>query len=281
VTAPFDVPAPVHVVAHLASPASPPDYDRLPLETLAVGSHGTENALRLALRHGARFLLASTSEVYGDPATHPQPEEYWGNVNPIGPRSVYDEAKRYAEALASAWRRSCGLNVGIVRIFNTYGPRMRPYDGRVVSTFIRQALEGSPLTIYGDGSQTRSFCYVDDLVRGLVAMLDSALDGPVNLGNPREHTVRELADLVLETVGSRAPIVYRRLPTDDPSHRQPVITRAREELGWSPVISIEEGLRRTVAWFAGRPPQPDRIADRVRPASARSAIAMAREARSP
>ncbi|WP_194909256.1 UDP-glucuronic acid decarboxylase family protein [Catenulispora rubra] len=266
VTAPFDVPAPVHVVAHLASPASPPDYDRLPLETLAVGSQGTENALRLALWHGARFLLASTSEVYGDPATHPQPEEYWGNVNPIGPRSVYDEAKRYAEALASAYRRSRGLDVGIVRIFNTYGPRMRPHDGRVVSTFIRQALEGSPLTIYGDGSQTRSFCYVDDLVRGLTAMADSDRDGPINLGNPCEHTVRELADLVLEAAGSHSRIEYRRLPTDDPTHRQPVIARACEQLGWSPVVSIEEGLERTVAWFADRRRQPDRAPDRGGPA---------------
>jgi dTDP-glucose 4,6-dehydratase len=265
VTAPFDVPAPVHVVAHLASPASPPDYDRLPLETLAVGSRGTENALRLALRRGARFLLASTSEVYGDPATHPQPEEYWGNVNPIGPRSVYDEAKRYAEALASAYRRSRGLNVGIVRIFNTYGPRMRPYDGRVVSTFIRQALEGSPLTIHGDGSQTRSFCYVDDLIRGITAMADSGCDGPVNLGNPSEYTVRELADLVLRATGSRSRIEYRPLPTDDPTHRQPVITRAREQLGWSPEISIEEGLERTIAWFADQRRQPDRAAHRVGP----------------
>ncbi|MEY9931567.1 dTDP-glucose 4,6-dehydratase [Catenulispora sp. GP43] len=266
VTAPFDVPAPVHVVAHLASPASPPDYDRLPLETLAVGSRGTENALRLALRHGARFLLASTSEVYGDPVIHPQPEEYWGNVNPIGPRSVYDEAKRYAEALSSAYRRSRALNVGIVRIFNTYGPRMRPYDGRVVSTFIRQALEGSPLTIYGDGSQTRSFCYVEDLIRGITAMADSGCDGPVNLGNPREHTVRELADLVLQATGSRSRIEYRPLPVDDPTHRQPVITRAREQLGWSPVVSIEEGLERTVAWFADQARQADRSGYRVRPA---------------
>ena len=265
VTAPFDVPAPVHVVAHLASPASPPDYDRLPLETLAVGSRGTENALRLALRHGARFLLASTSEVYGDPAIHPQPEEYWGNVNPIGPRSVYDEAKRYAEALASAYRRSRGLNVGIVRIFNTYGPRMRPYDGRVVSTFIRQALEGSPLTIHGDGSQTRSFCYVDDLIRGITAMADSGCAGPVNLGNPSEYTVRELADLVLRATGSRSRIEYRPLPTDDPTHRQPVITRAREQLGWSPVISIEEGLERTIAWFEDQRRQPDQAGHRVRP----------------
>ena len=266
VTAPFDVPEPVDVVAHLASPASPPDYDRLPLETLAVGSRGTENAILMALRHGARFLLASTSEVYGDPATHPQPEEYWGNVNPIGPRSVYDEAKRYAEALASAYRRSRALNVGIVRIFNTYGPRMRPYDGRVVSTFIRQALEGNPLTIYGDGSQTRSFCYVDDLIRGLTAMADSSCAGPVNLGNPREHTVRELAELVLETAGSPSRIEYRPLPTDDPTHRQPVITRAREQLGWSPVISIEEGLERTIAWFADQSQQPGTASYRVRPA---------------
>ncbi|MFG2503127.1 UDP-glucuronic acid decarboxylase family protein [Streptomyces sp. NPDC048441] len=252
VTAPFDVPGPVDAVAHLASPASPPDYYRLALETLAVGSHGTENALRLAQRHGARFLLTSTSEVYGDPEVHPQPEEYWGNVNPVGPRSVYDEAKRYAEALAMAYRRSLGVDVGIVRIFNTYGPRMRPHDGRVVSAFIRQALAGRPLTLFGDGSQTRSFCYVDDLVRGLTAMLDSDLSGPVNLGNPSERTVRELAELVLRLTGSPSRIAYRPLPVDDPARRRPVINRAVEQLGWVPHVPIEEGLRSTVAWFNAR-----------------------------
>ncbi|MGW7070500.1 UDP-glucuronic acid decarboxylase family protein [Streptomyces sp. NPDC054855] len=260
VTTPFDVPGPVDSVAHLASPASPPDYHRLALETLAVGSHGTENALRLAQRHGARFLLASTSEVYGDPEVHPQPEEYWGHVNPVGPRSVYDEAKRFAEALAMAYRRSHGVDVGIVRIFNTYGPRMRPHDGRVVSTFVRQALAGRPLTLYGDGSQTRSFCYVDDLVRGLVAMLDSDRSGPVNLGNPSERTVRELAELVLRIAGSTSRIVCRPLPVDDPTRRRPVINRAVEQLGWMPRVPLDEGLRQTVAWFTGRSaPRPARV----------------------
>ncbi|MGW0908943.1 UDP-glucuronic acid decarboxylase family protein [Streptomyces sp. NPDC002853] len=252
VTTPLDVPGPVDAVAHLASPASPPDYHRLALETLAVGSRGTENALRLAQRHGARFLLTSTSEVYGDPEVHPQPEEYWGHVNPVGPRSVYDEAKRFAEALAMAYRRSHGVDVGIVRIFNTYGPRMRPHDGRVVSTFVRQALAGRPLTLYGDGSQTRSFCYVDDLVRGLVAMLDSDRGGPVNLGNPSERTVRELAELVLRVAGSTSRIVCRPLPVDDPTRRRPVINRAVEQLGWMPRVPLDEGLRHTVAWFTAR-----------------------------
>lgn len=256
VTAPFDVPGPVDAVAHLASPASPPDYHRLALETLAVGSRGTENALRLAQRHGARFLLTSTSEVYGDPEVHPQPEEYWGHVNPVGPRSVYDEAKRFAEALAMAYRRSHGVDVGIVRIFNTYGPRMRPHDGRVVSTFVRQALAGRPLTLYGDGSQTRSFCYVDDLVRGLLAMLDSDRGGPVNLGNPSERTVRELAELVLHITGSPSRIAYRPLPLDDPTRRRPVINRAVEQLGWMPRVPLDEGLRRTVAWFAAHSRSP-------------------------
>ncbi|MEV0118357.1 UDP-glucuronic acid decarboxylase family protein [Streptomyces sp. NPDC050844] len=256
VTEPFDVPGPVDAVAHLASPASPPDYHRLPLETLAVGSRGTENALRLAQRHDARFLLTSTSEVYGDPEIHPQPEDYWGHVNPVGPRSVYDEAKRYAEALSMAYRRSLGVDVGIVRIFNTYGPRMRPHDGRVVSTFVRQALAGRPLTIYGDGGQTRSFCYVDDLVRGLVAMVDSGHSGPVNLGNPSERTVRELAELVRKITGSRSPIEYRPLPVDDPTRRRPVINRALEELGWVPRVTLEEGLRHTVAWFTARSGPP-------------------------
>lgn len=260
VTAPFDVPGAVDAVAHLASPASPPDYHRLAVETLAVGSRGTENALRLAQRHGARFLLTSTSEVYGDPEVHPQPEEYWGHVNPVGPRSVYDEAKRFAEALSMAYRRSHGVDVGIVRIFNTYGPRMRPHDGRVVSTFVRQALAGRPLTLYGDGSQTRSFCYVDDLVRGLLAMLDSDLSGPVNLGNPSERTVRELAELVLRSTGSPSRIVYRPLPVDDPARRRPVINRAVEQLGWMPRVPLDEGLRRTVAWFTARSaPQPARV----------------------
>ncbi|MER7402958.1 UDP-glucuronic acid decarboxylase family protein [Streptomyces sp. NPDC000070] len=249
VTTGFDVAGPVDAVAHLASPASPPDYHRLSLETLAVGSKGTENALRLAVAHRARFVLASTSEVYGDPAAHPQREEYWGNVNPIGPRSVYDEAKRFAEALTVAYRRRMRADVGIVRIFNTYGPRMRPNDGRVVSTFIRQALDGQPLTLYGDGSQTRSFCYVDDLIRGIVAMIDADLLGPFNLGNPREQTVRELAELVREATGSDSGLEFLPLPVDDPTRRRPVIERAREQLGWSPRVPIDEGLRHTVAWF--------------------------------
>ncbi|MFJ3222304.1 UDP-glucuronic acid decarboxylase family protein [Streptomyces sp. NPDC086783] len=261
VTSAFDVPGGVDAVAHLASPASPPDYDRLPLQTLSVGSRGTENALRLAERRGARFLLTSTSEVYGDPVLHPQPEDYWGNVNPVGPRSVYDEAKRYAEALTMAYRRSLGVDTGIVRIFNTYGPRMRPHDGRVVSTFVRQALAGSPLTLFGDGSQTRSFCYVDDLVRGLVAMLDSRHAGPVNLGNPAEHTVRELARLVIEATGSSSPVEHRPLPVDDPVRRRPVVTRARDLLGWTPEVPIEAGLRQTVAWFRAQPPEPRRLLD--------------------
>ncbi|MFF7443851.1 UDP-glucuronic acid decarboxylase family protein [Streptomyces sp. NPDC008122] len=243
----------IDAVAHLASPASPPDYLRRPLETLRVGSRGTENALRLALRHDARFVLASTSEIYGDPLVHPQEEAYWGNVNSIGPRSVYDEAKRYAEAVSAAYRRTHGLNVGIARIFNTYGPRMRPHDGRVVSSFITQALTGEPLTIYGDGKQTRSFCYVDDLVRGLLALLDSSEMGPFNLGNPVERTVTELAEAVLAMTGSPSEVKHHPLPVDDPVRRRPVITRAREVLGWEPEIDITEGLRRTVAYFAARP----------------------------
>lgn len=240
---------PVDAVAELASPASPPDYQRLPLQTLAAGSRGTENGLRVAVRDGARFVLASTSEVYGDPLEHPQTEDYWGHVNPVGPRSMYDESKRYAEALATAYRTYAGVDVGIVRIFNTYGPRMRPYDGRVVSTFLRQALAGEPLTVYGDGRQTRSFCYVDDLVRGLLAMLDGHEAGPVNLGNPHEHTVLELADLVREVTGSVAPVRYEPLPGDDPVRRRPVIDRARARLGWQPEVPIREGLRRTAQWF--------------------------------
>ncbi|MGW8888412.1 NAD-dependent epimerase/dehydratase family protein [Streptomyces sp. NPDC055749] len=244
---------PLDAVAHLASPASPPDYLRQPLQTLAVGSRGSENMLRLAEQNNARFLLASTSEVYGDPLVHPQDEEYWGNVNSVGPRSVYDEAKRYAEAVTMAYHRSRGVDVGIVRIFNTYGPRMRPHDGRVVSSFITQALSGEPLTIYGDGKQTRSFCYVDDLIRGIVAMLDSSVTGPVNLGNPEERTVLELAELVLEITGSTSDIQYHLLPTDDPTRRRPVITRAAELLGWNPEVDVRQGLRRTVDWFGNRP----------------------------
>lgn len=242
-------------VAHLASPASPPEYHRRPLETLAVGSRGTENALRLAHRHGARFVLASTSEVYGDPTEHPQREEYWGNVNPVGPRSVYDEAKRFAEALTMAYRRTLGVDTGVVRIFNTYGPRMRPHDGRVVTSFITQALNGDPLTVYGDGNQTRSFCYVDDLIRGIVAMLDATEPGPVNLGNPNERMVTELAKLILEITGSTSPIEYHPLPTDDPTRRRPEIAKAQRLLGWSLHVDAEEGLRRTIEWFRAIPEQ--------------------------
>jgi nucleoside-diphosphate-sugar epimerase len=252
------VPGRVDAVAHLASPASPPDYHRRPLETLAVGSRGTEHLLRLAHRDGARFVLASTSEVYGDPLVHPQPETYWGNVNPVGPRSVYDEAKRFAEALSTAYRRTLGVDVGIIRIFNTYGPRMRALDGRVVSSFITQALNGDPLTCYGDGTQTRSFCYVDDLVRGVVAMIDGTEAGPVNLGNPTEFTVTELAEVVLRLTGSSSTVEYHPLPTDDPTRRKPMIDKARDVLGWEPAVGLEEGVRRTVAWFASR---PDEVAE--------------------
>jgi dTDP-glucose 4,6-dehydratase len=253
VSSALDVPGPVDAVAHLASPASPPEYLRLPLETLAVGSRGTENALRLAQQHGARFVLASTSEVYGDPAVHPQSEEYWGNVNPIGPRSVYDEAKRFAEALTRAYRDTHGVNAGIIRIFNTYGPRMSARDGRIVTNFIAQALNGDPLTIYGDGSQTRSFCYVDDLIRGIVAMIDSAEKGPVNLGNPEEFTVAEFAQLVLRLTGSDSRVEHLPLPVDDPTRRCPVITRASQVLGWQPQVRVEDGVGRTVEWFRSRP----------------------------
>jgi dTDP-glucose 4,6-dehydratase len=253
VTKPFSVDEPLDGVAHLASPASPPDYHRLPLETLAVGSRGTEHALQVAAAHGARFVLASTSEIYGDPVVHPQREDYWGNVNPVGPRSVYDEAKRFAEALSAAYRRSAGVNVGIVRIFNTYGPGMRARDGRVVSSFITQALNGDALTIYGGGDQTRSFCYVDDLIAGIVAMLDSDVEGPVNLGNPVERTITELAEIVLGLTGSSSDIEYHPLPEDDPTRRRPDISLARSALGWEPRVDAEEGLRRTVDWFRGRP----------------------------
>lgn len=253
VTSGFDLPGRFDVVAHLASPASPPQYLRRPLETLAAGSRGTENALRIAARDGARFVLASTSEVYGDPEVHPQQEDYWGNVNPIGPRSVYDEAKRFAEALTSAYRRECGLDTGIIRIFNTYGPRMSSGDGRVVTNFISQALTGQPLTIYGDGSQTRSFCYVGDLVRGIVAMIDSAEPGPINLGNPEEFTVAEFAELVLRITESDCGIEYLPLPVDDPVRRRPDIDRAVDRLGWKPEISAGDGIVRMVGWFRDNP----------------------------
>jgi dTDP-glucose 4,6-dehydratase len=234
----------VDFVYHLASPASPIDYLRLPLATLKVGSYGTHNALGLAKWKRARFLLASTSEVYGDPLIHPQPETYWGNVNPIGPRGVYDEAKRYAEALTMAYHRQQGVDTCIVRIFNTYGPRMRPHDGRAIPTFVRQALANEPLTVFGDGSQTRSFCYVDDLIRGLVLLAQSGEHLPVNIGNPSEFTLLELARTVVEVTGSSSEIVFEALPVDDPKVRQPDITRARQLLGWEPQVSLEDGLRR-------------------------------------
>jgi dTDP-glucose 4,6-dehydratase len=242
-----EVAEPVDFVYHLASPASPIDYLRLPLQTLKVGSHGTHNALGLAKVKRARFLLASTSEVYGDPQVHPQPESYWGHVNPIGPRGVYDEAKRYAEALTMAYHRQQGVDTAIVRIFNTYGPRMRPHDGRAIPTFLRQALEAKPLTVFGDGSQTRSFCYVDDLVRGLILLAESGEHLPVNIGNPAEMTLLELAEAVVRVTGSASPIVHEALPVDDPQVRQPDITRARQLLNWEPSVGLEEGLGRTLA----------------------------------
>jgi len=256
VSAALEITGRVDAVAHLASPASPPDYLRLPLETLAAGSRGTENALALARANGARYVLASTSEVYGDPLVHPQEEGYRGNVSPVGPRSVYDEAKRFAEALSMAYRRSSDVNVGIIRIFNTYGPRMRPHDGRVVSNFIAQALNGCPLTIYGDGSQTHSFCYVDDLIRGIVAMLHCDVTGPVNLGNPVERTISELAKLVLQITGSSSTVEYYPLPVDDPTRRRPDITYAHDVLGWQPEIQLEEGLDRTISWLTSRAALP-------------------------
>ena len=245
------VPGAVDSVLHFASPASPNDYLELPIQTLKVGSLGTHNCLGLAKAKSARFLLASTSEVYGDPQVHPQPESYWGHVNPVGPRGVYDEAKRFAEAMTMAYHRYHDLDVRIARIFNTYGPRLRRDDGRVISNFLSQVLEGKPLTIYGDGKQTRSFCYVDDQVRGILALLNSDLTGPVNIGNPDEFTVSELADLVLEVIGSASRVVHEPLPVDDPVQRRPDITLARERLGWEPTIGLREGLERTAAWFRG------------------------------
>jgi dTDP-glucose 4,6-dehydratase len=246
ITEAYFVDEPVDVVYHLASPASPIDYLRLPLHTLKVGSYGTHHTLGLAKAHRARFLLASTSEVYGDPQEHPQRESYWGHVNPIGPRGVYDEAKRYAEALTMAYQRQQGVDTAIVRIFNTYGPRMRPHDGRAIPTFVRQALAGLPLTIFGDGTQTRSFCFVTDLIRGLIALAESAYHEPVNIGNPDEYTLLALADAVLEVTGSDSPIVFAELPADDPKQRRPDISLAADLLGWSPEVALLDGLRRTL-----------------------------------
>ncbi len=246
-----EVQGPLDGVLHFASPASPVDYLDYPIQTLKVGSLGTHKALGLSRAKGARFLLASTSEVYGDPLVHPQPESYWGNVNPVGPRGVYDEAKRFAEAITMAYHRYHKLDTRIVRIFNTYGPRMRPKDGRVVSNFIVQALKGDPLTVYGDGSQTRSFCYVDDLIDGIVRLFERGGADPTNIGNPHEFTVRQLAELVLKLTGSRSTIIEQPLPTDDPKVRQPDIRHARETLEWEPRVTLEDGLRRTIEYFRG------------------------------
>src|SRR5438874_479235 len=242
---PYFIDEPIDFVYHLASPASPIDYLRLPLHTLKVGSYGTHHTLGLAKQHRARFLIASTSEVYGDPLEHPQAESYWGHVNPIGPRGVYDEAKRYAEALTMAYHRQQGVDTSIVRIFNTYGARMRPHDGRAIPTFLRQALSDRPITVFGDGSQTRSFCYVDDLIRGIIALAESGYHDPVNIGNPDEFTLLELAEAVIEVTGAQSEIVFEALPTDDPKQRRPDITLAGEILGWSPEIGLREGLSRT------------------------------------
>ena len=243
------VPGEVDAIMHLASPASVVDYLELPIQTLKVGSLGTHNLLGLARARGAKFFLASTSEIYGDPLVHPQVETYWGHVNPVGPRGVYDEAKRFAEAMTMAYHRQHGVDVRIVRIFNVYGIRMRPNDGRVVSNFIMQALQGKPITIYGDGLQTRSFVYVDDEIRGFLALLDSDYVGPVNIGNPNEFTIAELADIVVEVTGSDSQVVHEPLPIDDPTQRRPDITLARKELGWEPAIELREGLARTIEWF--------------------------------
>jgi len=245
---PFD-PGPVDYVFNLASPASPPEYLRLAIETLRVGSVGTENALEIAARYNAGFLHASTSECYGDPLVHPQTEDYWGNVNPVGPRSVYDEAKRYAEALVMAYHRSRGVNTRLVRIFNTYGPRLHPSDGRVISNFMMQALRGEPLTVYGDGSQTRSFCYVDDLIEGILRLSRSDEHLPVNIGNPDELTILECAEAVLAATGSASELRFEPLPQDDPTRRQPDISKARALLGWEPKIALKEGLAKCLPFF--------------------------------
>ncbi len=249
VTKPFEIDEPLDNVLHFASPASPIDYLELPIQTLKVGSLGTHNLLGLAKAKKARCLLASTSEVYGDPLVHPQPESYWGNVNPVGPRGVYDEAKRFAEAMVMAYHRVHGIDTRIVRIFNTYGPRMRPHDGRVVPAFIDQALRGEPLTVFGDGSQTRSFCYVDDLVEGIWRLLNSDVRDPVNIGNPHEMTVLEFAEAVTRLVNPESEVAFKPLPIDDPKTRQPDISSARKNLGWEPKVSLEDGLISTVAYF--------------------------------
>ena len=249
ITAHFEVDEPIDFLYHMASPASPIDYARLPLHTLKVGAYGTHNALGLAKAKRARFLIASTSEVYGDPLVHPQPETYWGNVNPIGPRGVYDEAKRYAEALTMAYLRQQGVNTCISRIFNTFGPKMRENDGRAIPAFMGQALRGRPVTVFGDGSQTRSFCYVDDLIRGLVALAESDVHEPVNIGNPNEMSLLEMAELIVDLTGATSEIIFEALPVDDPQVRQPDITRAKTLLDWEPEIDVREGLRRTIEYY--------------------------------
>ena len=249
ITEGIDIEGDFDAVLNFASPASPPRYLEIPIHTLRTGSQGTENALRFALQKNARFIMASTSEVYGDPTITPQVETYWGNVNSIGERSCYDEAKRYAEAVCMAYKREHDIDLGIIRIFNTYGPRLDPNDGRVVSNFVCQAIQGEDLTIYGEGSQTRSFCYVDDQIRGIISMLDSRECGPINIGNPVEFTMLELAEIVRELTGSKSQLVYRPLPADDPMQRRPDITRAKELLGWEPQVDLREGLMRTIDWF--------------------------------
>ncbi len=253
VTEYIHVPGPVDQVLHFASPASPIDYLLLPIETMKVGSIGTLHALGLAKEKGARFILASTSETYGDPKVHPQPETYWGHVNPVGPRGVYDEAKRFAEALTMAYRRTHQVDTSVLRIFNTFGPRMRPNDGRAIPTFIRQALSGEPITVAGDGSQTRSVCYVDDLVEGIMRLMRSSMEGPVNIGNPYELSMLELANRVKDLTGSSSEIAFIPRPEDDPTVRQPDITLAKRELGWEPKVELADGLGRTIEWFRSHP----------------------------